>query len=296
MIPDWSKFTREKLNDGKYHTPGWPEWPGYVEHPDHPLGYNNSLTFPEPGSHKISNQWSGTDSPEAFEKHKKEMGPDWRYLTKEIVYNVNSSGYRTYEWDQINWEESIIMFGDSCTYGIGLAEDETIPHYLEEITGRQVVNLGFPGGSNPLILDICAAYINKFPMPYATIINWSTTDRFRYWHKNGYMDLGPWVGRRVPGENHQRYIDGVDIGSLWANTFVDRYNQMMLSYSQGRIADAMWKGRTRYVAVSYFSDSVQYLRCDPLGPIDREARDLMHPSYENAREAANVLAEKLKNK
>jgi hypothetical protein len=57
-------------------------------------------------------------------------------------YHITTKGIRGYTEDG-----DIIMAGDSFIFGIGLNDDETVPYYLEKISGRKVVNAGIPGYS-----------------------------------------------------------------------------------------------------------------------------------------------------
>ena len=106
-------------------------------------------------SHFFSVNFNGTDTEEAFEENLKIMSKDWSYREKKIVYNFNSDGYRTYDFNTVDWKNSIVVLGCSCVFGAGLAEDETISYNLEQLTGRQTINMGVSGASNELIINNC---------------------------------------------------------------------------------------------------------------------------------------------
>lgn len=297
MIPAWQKFNRATLDDGKFNAElvppmysgtkdYWPPaFPGYIDNEEHPFGYSSSLYLDNGVPNK---NWSIGESPQLFEENKKKMSGDWKYLTKKVEYNVNASGYRTRNWKDINWKGSIVIFGDSCTFGSGLAEDETISAVLERKLGRPVINMGAPGCSNHQIVNNCSTLINKFDVPCAVIINWSTSDRFRYYYKNGYHDVGPW-----DSNNAGEPIDGVDISKLWLSTYMDRYNELCTTYYLSRTAEALWKNRTKYITISYFDYIAHYTRADQFFKIKNTARDLVHPGYENSLEVAEYLKCKL---
>ena len=285
------------MHDGKYNADlvlpkysgtgdYWPPlFPGYIDHVEHPFTYSSSLHLDNGAPNK---NWSIGESLESFEEAKKKAPADWKYLTKKVEYNVNRSGYRTKEWEEIDWKESVVIFGDSCTFGSGLAEDETISAVLEQKIGRPVINMGSPGCSNHQIVNNCSTLIEKFDIPYAVIINWSTSDRFRYYFKNGYHDVGPW-----DSDNKGEPIDGVDISKLWLSTYMDRYNELCTTYYLSKIASALWKGRTKYITISYFDYIAHYTRADMFFKIKNTARDLVHPGYENSLEVAEYLKCKL---
>lgn len=280
MIPPWNIKSRMTLDDGKHNSAFSPVWfPPYIENPERPFTFCDIYSDPK---------WSTTDNKESFLKNLKVMPDDWRYRTKEIEYKVNSNGYRTYEWDQINWKEAIVLLGCSCTYGIGLAEDETISYYLQQLTGRQVVNLGFPGGSNDLILQNSTALLEYFGAPYSVVINWTCTDRFRYFFKDGYHDAGSWLANSPPIS-----LEGVNISNLWKSIYRDRTNELVMAYHIGKTAKWIWHNKTHYRTVSYFDLSAHYLRADKFFEIDNKARDRLHPGYENAKAVATYLASTL---
>ena len=56
------------------------------------------------------------------ERAKKNYTPEWKYATKRIEYHVNSDGYRTKEWSDVHWKNSIVLLGCSYVYGVGVAE------------------------------------------------------------------------------------------------------------------------------------------------------------------------------
>lgn len=287
---------RHFLNDGKFHmdvvhrtnegieNPAY--FPGYIDNKEHPLFFCNSLTHKDLEGN-ISTRWSGSDGPKDFERNKAKMGPTWKYLTKEITYNVNSSGYRTHEWDSIDWPNAILLLGCSNTYGTGVAEDETLSYYLEQLTGKQVVNLGTPGGSNSLISHLCALTLEKFPIPSAVVVNWTTGDRYRHFFKNRYFDIGPWNSKKVTGVVEER-IDGLNLSQTWENRYINRYHEVAENYFISKAVKAMCRG-IPYVTTSYFDYMAHINRTDCYVSANTEGRDLIHPGASIHQEAAEKI-------
>lgn len=298
--PNWKIFARQGMNDGKFNLSSTrdrgdgqehpPLFPGYIDHPLHPLTFQQSLSHEVNGT--LSNKWSGTDGPARFEENKQKSAPDWRYLTKEVEYKVNSSGFRTKEFKDIDWQNSIVLLGCSCTFGIGLAEDETIAYKLENLLGKTVINLGIPGGSNPLILNVMSLLREKFPVPAGIVTNWSTGDRFPYYFKYDILNVGPWFSTAVEGKDLIR--DDVNISKLWENRYLSRYNEQCESYYIAKNASAIWKGLTKYITISQFTDAAHAMRVDEFFKIDLDARDLLHPGDGSTTEIAEYLYSKLK--
>lgn len=70
--------------------------------------------------------------------------PDKTVTNGKITYSTNSMGLRSKEVDSSRGQ--ILLVGDSVTFGLGVNNNETISHYLEEKQSQyQVLNLGVPG-------------------------------------------------------------------------------------------------------------------------------------------------------
>ena len=287
---------RHFLDDGKFHmdvvhrtmegieNPAY--FPGYIDNKEHPLFFCNSITHRDIDGN-LTFDWCGSDGPNEFEKNKVKMGPSWKYLTKKVNYKINSSGYRTYDWNQIDWPNAILLLGCSSTYGVGVAEDETLSYYLENLTGRQVVNLGTPGGSNSLISYLCALVLEKFSTPYAIVVNWTTGDRYRHFFKNRYFDVGPWNSKKVSGLVEER-VDGLNLSLAWENRYINRYHELAENYYISKTVKAMCQS-TKYVTLSYFDYMAHINRADICISADPLARDLIHPSSKIHETAATEI-------
>jgi hypothetical protein len=286
MSIDWIDYENSSFNDGKYNQSFVPiKFPGYLNNEDHPFTYCHALTYSDNG--EISYNWSRSDSPDLFKKNLLTASSDWRYRTQQVVYKKNKSGYRTYEWENIDWKNSIVIIGCSNTYGVGLDETETISYKLEHLTGRMVVNLGYPSGSNDLILQNSVSLLEKFPIPYALVFNWTTTDRFRYFYRQGYHDLGPW-------NNADLHQNNVNLHKLYTLSVYDEYNLLVKNYNIGKTAKVLWQDKTKYITLSYFGQAAHYMRADKFFEIDNGARDMIHPGHENSQQVAEYIFNRLK--
>jgi hypothetical protein len=247
-------------------------WPGYLCDPEHPLMTCNTYSR---NNTKTDIEYAGTDSEEFFKQNLETMPDDWWYRHKKIKYEVNKSGYRTAEFDKIDWKNSVVLFGCSNVFGIGVAEDETISYYLENLLGRPVINLGSPGASNDLILYLNLLFFKNFGVPYAVGIMWSCTDRFRYFTENFYVDCGSW--NAVPSDNSV-CNDGVDMNQLWTLLNMNKYNELARTYFASLAVSSQWKDRCKLVSGSYFNWASYYARGDFTVNMNGGARDLLHPS------------------
>lgn len=118
-----------------------------------------------------------TDSKEVFEQNLKTQSPDWRWRTEKVEYNINSQGYRAPEWNSIDWNNSVLFFGCSYVYGIGINAEQTCPHQLSLLLDNPVVNLGCPGGS-PMFQWINTTLLKSHDIkPKAAIYYWPHPQR-----------------------------------------------------------------------------------------------------------------------
>ncbi len=89
-----------------------------------------------------------------------EMVPDltYRQIAEEFdkVTTHTSLGFRGPSNPS---SPSILFIGDSMTYGVGLADNETIPYLYCEARDEECVNLGHPGTSTIRQLDILEHYL-----------------------------------------------------------------------------------------------------------------------------------------
>jgi len=69
------------------------------------------------------------------------------YKNNTISYTLNSKGYRCPEFNDVDWKNSIVIFGCSQTYGVGVDDTETYSHFLSKKLDIPVVNLGMGGTS-----------------------------------------------------------------------------------------------------------------------------------------------------
>lgn len=175
--------------------------------------YQGDLLTGTPCSHanpdnpkEIDTRWIGTDSPENFKKCLEY--PEWREKWENVFinYNMNSNGYRAKEFDQIDWENSVVIFGDSCVLGMGVPEQDTVSAQLEGMIDRPVINLGVGGCSNMFIMYNNMRFLSKYK-PYALINIWTTPDRATTFRKPSVGETGitHWGSWNQDDRNYIKY-------------------------------------------------------------------------------------------
>jgi len=230
------------------------------------------------------------DTENAYEQNKIEMGPDWKYYNTPIKYIINDNGYRAPAWNTIDWENSYVLLGCSCSFGVGLDEEETLSRHLSIGLKAPVINLGYPGGSNESIIFNLLRLLKHFPKPKGVIIQWTTLDRAIMWHRHQHYNLGPWDIANYPPARTKSF-DGTDCTEQYLSMFLDQYNEVGKNYMWGQTAKELLKSKN--IPSSYFSffgNTATVMRCKwsamdpdqkdvPVAELTRHewARDLVHP-------------------
>lgn len=209
--------------------------------------------------------------------------PDWHYKTKKVSYNLNSENYRTREWDDIDWENSIAVFGCSHVFGEGIATDETLCFQLEQLTGRPVINLGQSGTSTLFSWHNSLQFDKNFKTPHAVIQVWSSYNRIPYYDKNEVKRVGFWSGGRWDNYNS----DMKNLFDIWNRNEVNaRVQFQFTAYASERF----WSPKTKYAQLSFFENSAECLDIPYIKKVD-EARDFIHSGVKTNLNAANTILE-----
>ena len=101
---------------------------------------NNSPIISQYSLYNKSLDFYATDSENNFLKSKKIKGENWYYNSREIKYDFNEWGYRTKNFGDLN-DDYILIFGCSCTEGIGLEYNEMWANKLGKELNLDVFNL-----------------------------------------------------------------------------------------------------------------------------------------------------------
>jgi hypothetical protein len=282
--PNWTRQNPDIVSDSSerpYYNDEYVKFPEYIDNPAYPFTFNFAIT-------SDTNKFAGSDNRERFENLLEIRPANWKYRTKEVEYIVNSNGFRCKEWKDIDWKNAIVIFGCSCTFGTGLAEDETISHYLSQLTGREVVNLGIISVSNEVIANNIASMIKYFDMPYGVVVNWSSPNRLRFYNSVNYCDLGPWS--TTPGADYGTpELRLVNREQFWQNTYANPTHSLVKNHYLKLSADAMLKNRTKYTSVTCFLDTAYFMNTDEFFKMDGEARDGWHPGSKVTSQIAEFV-------
>ena len=111
---------------------------------------------------------------------------------KEIEFKfAGFEAWEPHKVSYIDWRKSVVLLGDSTTYGFGLDEEDRLHNVLD--TDRPVNNFGYPGYSNEHIFKIFLYLMGRYGRPHKFIIGWSSPDRFVVVKDKIGTSVGHWV-------------------------------------------------------------------------------------------------------
>lgn len=230
----------------------------------------------------ISESWSGTDRPDRYEQNLKIKPENWRWRDQTIRYTLNSQHYRCPEWTEIDWKSSILIFGCSHVFGVGVNDTDTISHQLSQILAKPVINLGVPGSSILFSFNNALQYlVGNRPYPAAVINLWTDMSRTMTYQHRVIRSHGQW--NAVQGDEFDYY-----------NKYSTNPKVHALQLEQA--SKLLWK-KTHYCSASLFTDTAKTLSIQDLSPLcdlDDRARDDLHFGPETYSHIAEHLADKLK--
>jgi hypothetical protein len=214
-----------------------------------------------------------SDTKERFENNLITQPADWQYRTQPVEYIFNKHGFRTKEFEDIDFSNSVFLFGCSETMGTGLDETETISYQLEKKLGVPVINLARNGTSmhysfvNNLILKkICKK-------PIAVINHWTSLDRLTYYGKHTPTNLLPrhaFFFRKYYGLLMNQL--GFNIDDVTAH---HEFQARLISEN----CKLLWDN-TIYVETSWNMNTAEILECYKTKQVDH-ARDIFFDPVEN---------------
>lgn len=195
----------------------------------------------------------------------------------DIGINLNSKGYRTIEFDKIDYNNSIFLFGCSMTFGHGLTENETISYHLEKLLNIPVINLGVRGSS--IIFNVYNQVLLKEIncRPKAIINLWTSPLRHVYFQNTLVNHLGSWT--TDIGRHHYTYF------SSW---HTDQSNVNITNQFNKKIAELIWSD-TPHIQATFFPDTADLFGVKHFLPVDR-APDKTHAGPKTSMLVADFLA------
>jgi hypothetical protein len=221
----------------------------------------------------IGNEFAVSDSEELFLKNLKIMPKDWYYRTNTVNYTVNSQGYRTQEFDTIDWTNSVVIFGCSTVFGAGVDNQHTIDCFLSSLLERPVINLGVASTSIAYSLHNALILNENYPTPKAVVNLWTEYSRTAYYLPDRVDNKGSW--------NDDNFV------YEWLHHDSNPATHAVFAQM---ISHQLWKNKTAYYEATFFPSTAELFKCEHLPVLD-QARDLIH----YGRQTNKAIAEKIAN-
>lgn len=222
----------------------------------------------------FNGSFSGTDSEKLFKENLLTQPNDWFYRTNSIEYKLNKQGYRTVEFDTVDWANSIVIFGCSNVFGTGVRECDTLSSQLSKLTNIPVINMGIGASSMEYSLYNSIILKEHKPLPRAVVQIWSSLYRTTYYNRKNVVHHGTWDIKS------KEYMD------LYS---ADPSHALVHGLMGKMISKQLWS-KTKYYETSFFDDTSNKLNIHSPIWLDT-ARDLSHPG----RLTLGKLAEQIKN-
>ena len=234
------------------------------------------------------------DSEFQFKDNLKVKPKDWYYRTNKVEYTLNSDRFRTKEFKDIDWKNSIVLVGCSMTFGLGITDEDTIAAHLQKITGKNVVNLGQTGISNSVIAYNSYYLKENYPTPLAVVNIW--TSMMRWWYINY---------NKIVLESYDYDWSTDDVSSVFTEDKM--LTQITNNILYMKMSNALWKdhpnhlqlslhdyhtsGRYISIAAKVFPEVIQ-LKQSWVDCMD--ARDCCHWGRETTKKVTKLIASNLK--
>jgi hypothetical protein len=200
--------------------------------------------------------------------------------TSHANYLLNSDGYRTLEFDTIDWKKSIVIFGCSMVFGEALDEENTIAYQLSKFLNCPVINMGVIGSSIQHSVHNQVILKQNYPTPRAVVNIWTEYSRCTLYSDNTLNTFGPWN------------TDKDSYGDIWNSNPVNAQVNALLMQA---ISRQLWYNTEHYEA-TFFRSTQGVLDCEQLNghltDIDY-AKDGQHPGPLATQAVSELLAEVL---
>ncbi len=190
---------------------------------------------------------------------------DWPWRHSPVQYNLNSQGFRCPEWDSIDWANSILCFGCSMTFGVGVNGPDTWVEQLGKLTGLAPVNLGWPGASVSFIWANTLELQQSGIRPRAVVYYWPDALRVaEFIEGREVYNWGVW------DETQPKRPWAGSLGKVWLER--DYHALQMARY---QISSVSWTCPVLHLTWAFddiYQDLAQHLHI-----LEDYGRDLGHP-------------------
>ena len=170
-------------------------------------------------------KWIGTDNEGAFNSLG-QQGPHWKFTKENVHYSFNSFGYRGDE-PIGNSDYTVMVLGDSHTFGTGLNDDDVWPEQFKKLLQQQypkcrVINFAVQGCSNDAMARILSCGIDTIKPDCVIVCYTYPNRREAIWDSGNIWQLN----MSLPNGLKQSDYDEFQSWFMTINEHTDYYNWM----------------------------------------------------------------------
>jgi hypothetical protein len=263
--------------------------------------YESIETLKEDNSYTTWN-YCGQDDEKTFRFNSKLSKDDWYYKNNTVNYTLNSFGYRTKNFNEIDWANSIVIFGCSYVQGVGVDDFHTLSYFLEKEMNLPVINMGVGGSSNEFHTYNSNILLTQYPKPKAVIFALTAMQRYPIYHWDYIHHRGSWTDNKsqMKANRSNSIIRSITTSNTMNNIWKmfrskTAYIEYSVDYFSYKFIEEMNPNKNRF----YFNPiswppSVEY---NHRGTSQSEfARDFSHPSRHFHSSLSKSLSEVLKSR
>ena len=245
--------------------------------------------------HPQTLSFSPSDTQELYKKNLETQPSDWHWRGQSITYSLNSQGFRCREFNLLEWDSSILTFGCSNTFGVGVDESDTWPHKLGLFLQKPVINLAQGGQGWGFNWVNSVRVIKAGYKPLGVVYYWPTTERMFTLPESSDPNLVS--GHGIWNTKKPVLTPGMQLGQYWAldpkiGTFWAEQYKLSLDIMWGHVGVPVyhftWVKTVPIQGVEYIS-----MFASPTD-VTARARDLIHPGPSDHSRIALQIYSKMK--
>jgi hypothetical protein len=228
---------------------------------------------------KVNFLHGNSDSEENYTSNLKTQPEDWYYRENKVEYSFNSSGHRSKEIKDLDFDNYLLFIGCSHTQGVGVTLENTYSHMISKKFKCDYYNLGISAtGIDVLEYNLLTWFFKFNKKPKAVIAQFPDHSRFLSCYE-GYSNLIPNGSWNIGSDKNveKLLVNGEDTGFFYARKNISY--RLINTVVQVPTVRINYGSQVAYDTI----DEVRFRRLDL-------ARDLSHPGVESHKVVADTVS------
>jgi hypothetical protein len=217
--------------------------------------------------------WFGSDRAHTYKRESSIYGH------RDILYQFNSRGYRSIEYDALSDSNKVLFLGDSVTMGVGLPYQDVWTSQLAHRIGLEQHNYGVGGCSNELIAQIACQTIPLLK-PKLVVVMFTSLSRRSYYTSDGLrhdIRLGSnWPGQPIEEKQAIAHYQALQNDNNDFFEFLSHY-RLIEAYCGLTNTPWVWSNWSKEYDFSIMGDYTDSSRYVEMNATIDFARDGSHP-------------------